>query len=170
MPLNVKKYVNAWRNKVRTKKAFRSFTRSSFPFRLISGNFDTPVLHRNLFKNYTNSILKYLKSRPLKTPTLYKGIRNKNANTFRTTGVFKTRAPTSSSIYWTEAMKFTNFKDPVLLIIPPGKYHAAFMGRRGIHSSTPLEYEVVLPPGRFKKVNRKNGNLPGYRVEYIENN
>ena len=165
--MSLKKYTNKWKEKVKTKKAFRSFTSHAMPFRSITGNFNTNVKNKEKYKNELSTIMKYLKSKPINTPTLYKGIRNKNANVFLKTGVFKTRAPTSSSLYWYPAMKFTNFNNPVLLIIPPGKYHAAVMGKRGINSANPDEFEVVLPPGEFKLIKRNN-NMKGYIVNYKE--
>lgn len=162
----MKKYVDTWRNKVKTKKAFRSFTKFSHPFRSVAGNFNAPTKtnNANKYKNEMNAIMRYLMSRRIKTPTLYKGLRGKNAEMFLKTGAFRTRAPTSSSTNIEEALTFTNNKK-VLLVIPPGKYYAAFMGRRGIHSVNPLELEVVLAPGTFiKNANTNNGH---HRVKYV---
>lgn len=173
MNVNAQKYVNTWRKKVALKKAIEEFTGSgSRAMRILTGNYTgtirdppkaTPGTQKKLMRNYLVSITKWLRSKPVNVPTLYKGLSKANANQFRKTGKFSTRTPTSTSKNIFQASTFTNLwnnkKSKVLLVIPPGKHNAMILGQHGITPRQPREQEVILPPGTFtlKKQNKKTG-------------
>jgi hypothetical protein len=166
----MKKYVDSWRRKIALRRAVNNFTGSgSRNMRTLSGNYPGKLrnsIEKNV-RNYMLTILTYLRSKSIQTPTLYKGLKKQNANQFRRTGQFVTRSPTSTSLNRFQASTFTNYKNQVLLVIPPAKYHAMILGKHGIKSKKPREEEVILPPGTFKKLyrNRSSGN---YVVNFIE--
>jgi hypothetical protein len=114
-------------------------------------------------RNYLLSIVKWMRSKSINTPTLYKGLSKANANQFRKTGKFVTRTPTSTSKNRNQALMFTNSnnKNRVLLMISPGKRNAMILGQHGVSARQPREKEVILPPGMFKlvKQNKKTGNF-----------
>jgi hypothetical protein len=166
-----KKYVKKWKNKVAIKKAVNEFTGSgSRMMRILTRNYHgtirdppktAPGTQKKLMRNYLLSLTRWLRSKPINTPTLYKGLSKQNANQFRKTGKFTTRTPTSTSKNRNQAFMFTNKnKPPIVLIIPPGKHNAMILGKHGIRSRQPREREVILPPGTFIPVGRniKTGN------------
>jgi hypothetical protein len=166
----VKKYVKKWKNKVAIKKAINEFSGSgSRVMRNLTGNYpgtigdpswSVPGTRKKLMRNHLMSLTRWLRSKAINTPTLYKGLSKQNANQFRKTGKFTTRTPTSTSLNRFQAEMFTNNKNPVLFVIPPGKHNAMILGNHGITSRQPREKEVILPPGTFIPVgrNRKTGN------------
>lgn len=165
-----------WRNKVTLKKAVNEFTGAgSRMMRTLTGNYpgtirdpprSTPGTQKKLMRNYLLAITKWLRSKSIRVPTLYKGLSKKNADQFIKTGKFSTRTPTSTSLSRNQALMFTNENKPVLLVIPPGKRNAMILGRHGVSARQPREQEVIIPPGTFKKigVNKKTGN---YLVNYV---
>lgn len=176
-----KKYVQRWRNKVTLKKAVNEFTGSgSRVMRTLTGNYpgtirdpprSAPGTQKRLMRNYLASIMRWLRSKTIHVPTLYKGLSKKNAEQFLKTGKFVTRTPTSTSKNRFQALTFTNLwnknKPKVILVIPPGKRNAMVLGQHGVSARQPREQEVILPPGTFTKVgrspNKKTGN---YYVTY----
>jgi hypothetical protein len=172
-----KKYVKKWKNKVAIKKAIEEFSGSgSRAMRTLTGNYPgnirdppwyAPGTQKKLMRNHLMSLMRWLRSKTITVPTLYKGLSSKNANQFRKTGKFTTRTPTSTSLNRFQASAFTNRKNvPVLLVISPGRRNAMILGQHGITARQPREQEVIIPPGTFKKigVNRKTGN---YIVNYV---
>jgi hypothetical protein len=172
----VKKYVQKWKNKVAIKKAIEEFSGSgSRAMRTLTGNYPgnirdppwyAPGTQKKLMRNHLMSLTRWLRSKTIRLPTLYKGLSSKNANQFRKTGKFTTRTPTSTSLNRFQASAFTNSNKPVLLVIPPGKRNAMILGQHGITARQPREQEVILSPGTFilKNKNKKTGN---YRVNYV---
>jgi hypothetical protein len=172
-----RKYVNKWKKKVAIKKAVEEYSGSgSRAMRTLTGNYPgnirdppwyAPGTQKKLMRTHLEVLTRWLRSKPINVPTLYKGLSSKNANQFRKTGTFTTRTPTSTSLNRNQALMFTNKKNaPVLLVIPPGRHNAMILGQHGIVARQPREREVILPPGIFKKIGRdsKTGN---YLVAYV---
>lgn len=175
--MTVKKYVQKWKTKTAIKKAIEEFSGSgSRAMRTLTGNYpgtirdppkSTPGTQKKLMRNHLMSIMRWLRSKSIRTPTLYKGLSKQNANQFRKTGKFTTRTPTSTSKNRFQAFTFTNSeKPPILLVVPPGKRNAMILGQHGITARQPREQEVILAPGTFtlKRKNKKTGN---YIVNYV---
>jgi hypothetical protein len=174
----VKKYVQRWKNKVAIKKAINEFSGSgSRVMRTLTGNYPGTIRNipwakpgsrtrTQIMRNHLMSLTKWLRSKAINTPTLYKGLSKNNAKQFIKTGKFTTRTPTSTSLNRFQAETFTNNKPKVLLVIPPGKRNAMILGQHGVRARQPREQEVILAPGTFKKigVNKKTGN---YLVNYV---
>ena len=172
----VKKYVQKWRNKVTLKKAVNEFSGSGSRFmRIVTGNYtgtirdppkSAPGTQKKLMRNYLLAITKWLRSKSIRVPTLYKGLSKKNAEQFIKTGKFTTRTPTSTSLNRFQASTFTNNQPKVLLVIPPGKRNAMILGQHGVIARQPREKEVILSPGTFKKIGR-NKTTGNYLVNYV---
>jgi hypothetical protein len=172
-----KKYVQKWKNKIALKKAIEEYSGSgSRMMRTLTGNYTgtirdppktAPGTQKKLMRNYLLSIVKWMRSKSINTPTLYKGLSKSNANQFRKTGKFTTRTPTSTSKNRNQALMFTNKnKPPIVLVIPPGKRNAMILGQHGVIARQPREQEVILPPGTFilTSQNKKSGN---YLVNFV---
>jgi hypothetical protein len=172
----VKKYVQKWRNKVAIKKAIEDFSGSgSRVMRTLTGNYhgnirdppwSAPGTRKKLMRNHLMSLTRWLRSKAIRVPTLYKGLSKQNANQFRKTGKFTTRTPTSTSLNRFQAEMFTNNKNPIILVIPPGKRNAMILGQHGITARQPREKEVILAPGTFTPV-RRNKTTGNYHVNYV---
>jgi transcriptional regulator of met regulon len=170
-----RKYVNKWRRKIAVRKAVNFYSGSGSRYmRARMGNFPGQPLtkveqFRKRLEQNTNTaaknLMKYLYSKNIHTPVLYKGLKGKNANNFLRNGSFSTKAPTSTSKNRYQAHAFTNSnKPPVLIVMNRGKYPAMVLGHHGIHARQPREKEVLLAPGTFKlKYKNTNGN---YHVNY----
>jgi transcriptional regulator of met regulon len=168
-----RKYVNKWRRKISVRKAVNFYSGSGSRYmRARMGNFPGQPLttveqFRKRLEQNTNTaaknLMKYLYSKNIHTPVLYKGLKGKNANNFLRNGMFSTKAPTSTSKNRYQAQAFTN-EPPVLLVMNREKYPAMILGHHGIHARQPREKEVLLAPGTFKlKYKNNNGN---YHVNY----
>ena len=173
-----RKFVNLWKKKMAVRKAVDEYSGSgSRVMRTLMGNYPGTVSNypwgpKGQRKTETRSqlatLIKWLRSKTVNTPKLYKGLSSKNANQFRKTGKFNTRTPTSTSKNRFQAEMFTNRnKNKVILVIPSGKRHAMILGQHGITARQPREQEVILSPGTFRKIgrNKKTGN---YIVNYQE--
>ena len=162
-----------WKKYSALKRAVYNFSGSESRYmRTLTGNFtnnkiplknapwNAPGTYRKkLQKNY-NILMNRLYSRKVHTPVLYKGLSKNNAKSFLTSinlkkrgflknAYFYTRAPTSSTTNITQAMEFTNYKNPVILVLNRDKRHAIILGHHGIKSRHPREREVILPPAKF---------------------
>ena len=173
------KYVKTWRNKIALRKAYNSYTGgSSQMMREAVGNFPRRTfsylrpgetqntIYKKLLNNH-NALKKYILSKNIHTPTLYKGLKKNEARKFRETGTFSTRALTSASTNRFQASTFSSFdNDPVILVIARGKRPAMIAGHYGIHSRQPREREVTLPPGKFV-FQYRNKNTGNYHVNFV---
>ena len=156
----MRKYVNRWRWKMNMRKAANLWTGGgSQQMRFNAGNeglrnytAKMPTQMRNTertrSKKALENLTRYIKSKRINTPVLYKGLKKKNANNFLKNGRLTTKAPTSTSSNRNQALMFTNNRE-VVLVIPAGKMYAMEFGKHGIHARQPREKEILLGPGTF---------------------
>lgn len=162
--------VTQWKRYTNLKKSVYNFTGAeSRNMRTLVGNFNGSIRNapweapgtgrKKTQKNY-NVIMERLMSRKVNTPTLYKGLSQKNSvnflryvnlkkRGFLKNAFFFTRAPTSTTTNKFQARAFTSAKNPVILVIPANKRHAIILGQHGVRSKQPREKEVIIAPGKF---------------------
>jgi hypothetical protein len=172
----MKKYVDRWRWKINMRKAANIWTGGgSQQMRFNAGNeglrnYLTKLpekirnQERNKSKKALDNLTRYIKSKRINTPVLYKGLKKKNANNFLKNGRFSTKAPASTSSNRNQAIVFTNNRN-VILVIPHGKRYSMEFGKHGINARQPREKEFLLGPGTF--VLKGRNALGNYIVNHI---
>lgn len=154
--------------KRKVRNSISNYTRLGYKYiRSLAGNFKNSYYHpknKSPVRNQMKNILVWLRNKKQNVPIVYKGLKPPNSNVFLKTGVFSTRAPTSTSLSRNVVShKFISKNKPVILVISPGKYHAKNISNYSVY---PAEQEILFPPGKFiKKGVTKNGN---YMVNFIE--